>query len=1045
MPKSMPLSTRRSEKWLFAAGLFLSACIFGCNNSDPTSDPSDPGAPMNLVYDVNSEFTTVLTGGVDFSGITPTVTGANIRYSVVPPLPTGLSINDTTGSISGTPTAISPATNYIVTASNSFGLDTTQVNIAVSWMQRSSGTQNSLTSILWTGSQFVAIGGSGAIVTSPDGVTWTSRTSGTTNFLTSVAWTGTQLVAVGNAGTTLTSPDGVTWTARSSGVKVLFNSVIGTSSQLVVVGDGGTILTSPDGVTWTARTSGVNRDLNSVVWTGSRFIALSDTGLLISANGINWSTASVVDSDLFGGGSYDLSSLVWTGTQLVILSEGNLLTSPDGVTWTEQFPEEPINFVTWTGHQLAAIGEFDDILTSSDGVTWKSQGLGFSFDEPSAITSSGNNLIVAAGGTGRTVVSITVTDTAPAISYKHAIITAIKNVAIAPDSTTSTGGAITSYAASTSTPLPAGLSLNNSIGIISGTPTAVTAGANDTIIAVGPGGTGKTVVTIAVADTAPSISYKHIIVGAVKNVAIIPDTAVSIGGAITSYAMSASTPLPAGLSLNNSTGIISGTPTIVTGAANDTVVAIGPGGTGKTVLSIAVADTSPAVSYKHVIIAAIRNAVIVPDSAVSIGGAITSYAMGISTPLPAGLSVNGVTGIISGTPTMVTTATNDTVIAAGPGGVGKAVVNIAVVDTAPAISYKRQTITAVRNVSLTPDTAVSVGGAITSYALGTSTPLPAGLSLNSVTGTISGTPTTVTTATNDTIIATGPGGIGKTLVSIAVLDTAPAIFYRHQTIAAVRNITIIPDTAISSGGAIASYAMAALTPLPAGLSLSTATGIISGIPTVITPVANDTILAMGPGGIGRAVLKITVTDTAPSIFYKLASIVAVKNAPIIPDTAISIGGSVSSFTMSLSTPLPAGLSLNSGTGIISGTPTTAAGASNDTVIAMGPGGTGKAVVSVTVNSVVAILDPYVVRLPGLNAFSFRVPEGSLSVRIMVQDIRGKTVWSREQAVGKNNLVSWDGGDSNGQSVPAGIYVVRLKLLDAEHNASEVRQVDALVP
>jgi sugar lactone lactonase YvrE len=52
-------------------------------------------------------------------------------YFISPALPAGLSFNNTTGVISGTPTAASPATNYTVTAYNSSGSGSTMVNIKV--------------------------------------------------------------------------------------------------------------------------------------------------------------------------------------------------------------------------------------------------------------------------------------------------------------------------------------------------------------------------------------------------------------------------------------------------------------------------------------------------------------------------------------------------------------------------------------------------------------------------------------------------------------------------------------------------------------------------------------------------------------------------------------------------------------------------------------------------------------------------------------------------------------------------------------------------
>ncbi|MGZ3778271.1 MAG: Ig domain-containing protein, partial [Mucilaginibacter sp.] len=64
--------------------------------------------------------------------LSPTNTGAAATgYSISPALPAGLTINSTTGVISGTPTAASSATNYTVTATSAYNSGTTIVNITV--------------------------------------------------------------------------------------------------------------------------------------------------------------------------------------------------------------------------------------------------------------------------------------------------------------------------------------------------------------------------------------------------------------------------------------------------------------------------------------------------------------------------------------------------------------------------------------------------------------------------------------------------------------------------------------------------------------------------------------------------------------------------------------------------------------------------------------------------------------------------------------------------------------------------------------------------
>jgi len=59
--------------------------------------------------------------GTPFGPYQPTVTGTVTRYSVSPALPGGLSLDVTTGVISGTPQSASPESNYTITASNDGG------------------------------------------------------------------------------------------------------------------------------------------------------------------------------------------------------------------------------------------------------------------------------------------------------------------------------------------------------------------------------------------------------------------------------------------------------------------------------------------------------------------------------------------------------------------------------------------------------------------------------------------------------------------------------------------------------------------------------------------------------------------------------------------------------------------------------------------------------------------------------------------------------------------------------------------------------------
>ena len=220
---------------------------------------------------------------------------------------------------------------------------------------------------------------------------------------------------------------------------------------------------------------------------------------------------------------------------------------------------------------------------------------------------------------------------------------------------------------------------------------------------------------------------------------------------------------PAGLSLNPTTGSITGTPT-TDGAYSFTVTAANSAGStdqafSGTVLAAPVAPTefSPTTistatvgsSYDYTIGA---NGSPAPTYAVTLGA------------LPAGLSLNPTTGAITGTPTtagaysFTVTATNasgsteqafsGTVLAAAvPAGGTTA--------TAPS-SFTTTTIVSA-TVGSSYDYTVSANGSpAPTYAV-TSGALPAGLSLNPTTGEITGTPTTAG-AYSFTVTATNSAG-----------------------------------------------------------------------------------------------------------------------------------------------------------------------------------------------------------------------------------------------------------------------------------------------
>ena len=151
------------------------------------------------------------------------------------------------------------------------------------------------------------------------------------------------------------------------------------------------------------------------------------------------------------------------------------------------------------------------------------------------------------------------------------------HVAIADNTPSSTGGAVVSY--SVSPALPAGLKLNTSTGVISGKPSTVSSTAIYTVTATNAA--SSTTVGVSITVNAAVVAPSGLIYSAnpavyTAGTPITPNTPSSTGGVVTSY--SVAPPLPGGLSLDPSTGIISGTPTAATLTAVYTVTATNTAG-----------------------------------------------------------------------------------------------------------------------------------------------------------------------------------------------------------------------------------------------------------------------------------------------------------------------------------------------------------------------------------------------------------------------------------------------------------------------------------
>jgi len=161
------------------------------------------------------------------------------------------------------------------------------------------------------------------------------------------------------------------------------------------------------------------------------------------------------------------------------------------------------------------------------------------------------------------------------------------------------------------------------------------------------------------------------------------------------------------------------------------------------------------------------------------------------------------------------------------------------------------------------------------------------------------------------------------------------------------------DTLAAAGGD-SSYTWSVTSgSLPAGLSLTAATGVIAGTPSVEGSSAFTVQVASGDGQTDTQQLTITVYATLAITTTWLSN--AVLNVPY-SDTLMAAGGdSVYSWSVTVGS-LPTGFSLNTSTGVISGTPSVVGSNTFTVQVASGDGQTDTQQKTITV-ATTAILQP----------------------------------------------------------------------------------------
>jgi GH18 family chitinase/aryl-phospho-beta-D-glucosidase BglC (GH1 family)/PKD repeat protein len=434
-------------------------------------------------------------------------------------------------------------------------------------------------------------------------------------------------------------------------------------------------------------------------------------------------------------------------------------------------------------------------------------------------------------------------------------------------------GSPTSYSA---TGLPAGLTVNATSGVISGTPTA-TATSTVTLKATNAVGSATKTLTITVAAapvvTAPVISSATTASGTVGTAFSYQIVA---SGSPTSYS---ATGLPAGLTVDATSGVISGTPTAAA-ASTVTLKATNAGGSGTKTLTITVVAAS--VTGTLTVLQTIQNdwgtgftAQVVISNPTS--AAVSNWSLGFTFDGKITDIWSAAVASQAGTKWVVSPVAWTSTIPAGgsvtfgyngtPGTTYKIPVAFLINGTAAGRTTNEGTavapvISSAATASGTVGTAFSyqivASGSPTSYS---ATGLPAGLTVNATSGVISGTPTATATSTVTLKATNAVGSATKTLtitVAAAPVVTAPVI---SSATTASGTVGTAFSYQIVASGSPTSYSA---TGLPAGLTVNATSGLISGTPTVAAT-SSVALKASNTGGSGSSGLTITIGTALPVV------------------------------------------------------------------------------------------------------------------------------------------------------------------------------------
>lgn len=224
-------------------------------------------------------------------------------------------------------------------------------------------------------------------------------------------------------------------------------------------------------------------------------------------------------------------------------------------------------------------------------------------------------------------------------------------------------------------------------------------------------------------------------------------------------------------------------------------------------------------------------------------------------------------------------------------------------------------------------TSITATGGTTPYKY-SANGLPSGLSINALTGVISGTPTaagrvSAAITVTDSTTPTAESATSSLRIKIAA-SVAPSPVTITTTVLPGGTVGVAYSSSIAASGGTTPYTYSA-SGLPGGLSISSSTGAITGTPTA----AGTTMAAITVRDSTTPTAESATSDLQITVAAAVVSSLTITTTSLPGGTvgvayvgSVAASGGTSPYTYSASG-LPSGLSINSSTGAITGTPSAA--------------------------------------------------------------------------------------------------------------------------